>query len=801
MWIILYTGKGGVGKTSAAAATGLRAADLGITTRGASNLLERRWQLAEKQRFSEDGSSSPVREALTRMHHHSSPCRTILPLILLAASLLALSCGGNTSATSGPAIPGAGQSPWVQDRIAALNAIYGFTPQGQRFLEELDLRQMTGQPGWFGSFGYQGWTGVGEAKPASITHELGHAYWGAFAVSGRPDLNWNIPRSGSPSSVMSQYHRDLITFMGQPPDPYEPLRERLRNVPQVILGESSPLIHFGEADLVHTIGGNLQLLPPLLRKYYDQYLPRGLFDSWYSALEWYLGLSPEDTRAAGAYFGLNHLHLSLYRELEPLEKTALPQGVRETVAAEEKQRLGDFARQFDIITGVEELDGDLFSLDLFFFRGYLRDKLALYKRHPEALADLEKELPIAADSMRVMEVFVSLDGKPLEDRADILGQHLVEPFFSNFWPLVDSGLLMELYGRGMFPLDTEPLARTTDEGIERLGSIVAEASAILSLARIDLSAGAGDLAEVIREALEEDRAEVGLIIELLRAADAETADAMGRELDDDLIRKLLDEASGTLRQLLGPDDLLPFLGITSDASVDEMVRGVQDLLQGSSGNFRIDQPYFSTVYELLARRGESRPREALDIPRRSGLFPEGLIREHPQEAVAILSSDLEQAASLVAGVEGHGRNPQGLVHSIISVDPTLAADLVSRLDSINPSAVQEALVYFAYDSYRKARLPSLEVSLQKDGVFLLALADLRSDQWVIERMGRAVATYDGYAKEGIVPPGFLREYRKTLEEAAGLLDGPEASPSSDESASARLRDLAEAAFSQAGLDY
>ena len=138
-------------------------------------------------------------------------------------------------------------------------------------------------------------------------------------------------------------------------------------------------------------------------------------------------------------------------------------------------------------------------------------------------------------------------------------------------------------------------------------------------------------------------------------------------------------------------------------------------------------------------------------------FPEELIREHPREAVAILTSDLDLAASLVAGVGGYGRTPQGLVHSIISVNPSLAADLVSRLNAQNPSAVREALVYFAYDSHRKARLPSLNVSPAKDGAFLLALADLRGDQWVIERMGEAIATYDGYAKATTVPPDFLEE--------------------------------------------
>ncbi|MQF48515.1 hypothetical protein FIM08_01220 [SAR202 cluster bacterium AC-647-N09_OGT_505m] len=729
------------------------------------------------------------------MRYPSSSYYTIyrIPLIFLTAFLLTLSCHGNTPRTSGSAINGAGQYPWVQDRIAALNAIYGFTPQGQRFLEQVDLRQMSGQPGWFGSFGYKEWTGVGEANPASIMHELGHAYWGAFSVSGHPDLRWNNHRPRSSSSAMSRYHRDLIIFMGQPPDPYEPLRERLRNLPNVLRGETSPLIHFGEADLVHTVGGNLQLLPPLLRKYYDQYLSPGAFDSWYSVLQWYLGLSQEDSLATRAFFGLTHLDLSLYLELEPLEKTTLPLEIRAILDQEEKQKLVDFARQFDIITGVEEVDGDVFSLDLFFFRSYLRDKLSLYKRHPETLADLEKELPIAADLKRVMEVFLSLDGKSLENRTEILSQHLVEPFFFNFWPLVDNSLLMELYGLGTVVQDTEPLERTTDQAIERLGKTVERASSILSQAKEDISAGAMELEEFIWETLGEDEGDIGLIVELLQAADYETTDAMGRELDEDLVRKLLEETSGTLRQLLGPEDLLPLLGITPEASVDDMVRGVRDLLEGTSGNFRIDQPYFSTVYEIVARRGEVRPHEALDILRRSGMFPEELIREYPQETVAILSSDLEEAAILIAGVEGHGRNPQGLIHSIISVNPTLASDLVTRLDSLNPLQVQEALIYFAYDSYRKARLPSLEVSLQKDGAFLLSLADLRGPQWVIERMARVVAIYDGYSKEGAVPPNFLQEYRNTLEEAAGLINGPEAR--------AMLQTLTEKAFSQAGLEY
>ena len=214
-----------------------------------------------------------------------------LPIILLIASFAAVSCSGNASQTPAPVVAEPAQSDWAQDRVAALQAVYNFTPEGRRFLSAHDLRQMAGQPGWFGSFGYGRWSGVGEARPGPIMHELSHAYWGAFDVSGRPDLSWTEPGSGSAAGAMNLFHRDLVTFMTQPPDPYEPLRERLRNLPRASPGDRSALTHFGEADFVHTTGGNALLLPPILRKYFDQFLSPGPFDSWYAALEWYQGLS------------------------------------------------------------------------------------------------------------------------------------------------------------------------------------------------------------------------------------------------------------------------------------------------------------------------------------------------------------------------------------------------------------------------------------------------------------------------------------------------------------------------------
>ena len=56
--------------------------------------------------------------------------------------------------------------------------LFDITQEGKEALDGLDFRWMQDQPGFFGSFGYKSWTGVGEAKPKGVIHELGHAYWG-----------------------------------------------------------------------------------------------------------------------------------------------------------------------------------------------------------------------------------------------------------------------------------------------------------------------------------------------------------------------------------------------------------------------------------------------------------------------------------------------------------------------------------------------------------------------------------------------------------------------------------------------
>ena len=538
---------------------------------------------------------------------------------------------------------------------------------------------------------------------------------------------------------------------------------------------------------MYTTGGNALLLPPILRRYFDAYLADGSFDSWYAALEWYQGLSPRDARTAAVYFGLNHLDFDLYRDLKPEAETSLPEAIAEAVEREETQRLVDFGLQFDAVTGLEEVEGRRDAPDLHFLRGYLEDKLALHRRYPGALAALASP---AADLERVLDAFAELDGRPVHERANLLGPRMEEPIFSVFWPLVDGEALMELHARGITPQDTDPAERTTDGEIVRLARIAEAAASILQRARDDLDVGVRDLEALLLDVLERDDREAGMVIELALAADRDLAETVVLHLDHDLVRALLAEEPGVLRLLLPPERLLPILGITAEADADELASGIRDLIQATSGNYRTDRPYLSTVYELVAERGQDRPDEALDIMLDSGLFLEDMLRERPRETVDILAADPERAAALIAGTSGYGRTPQGLIHAIVYEEPLLAARLVDVMGSMNPEAAREALVQFAYDSHRRAALPSLRVSPENDGRFILALADLQGDRRVAKSMAGAIEIYGGLVRDGTAPADFLQAYSDTLEEAAASQD--------DAADGERLRRIVREAFTLAG---
>ena len=58
-----------------------------------------------------------------------------------------------------------------------------------------------------------------------------------------------------------------------------------------------------EADLVYGTGGDLALVPPVLRKYWARFLSPGPFGTWYAAAAWHQSLPDQDRAQANKYLG------------------------------------------------------------------------------------------------------------------------------------------------------------------------------------------------------------------------------------------------------------------------------------------------------------------------------------------------------------------------------------------------------------------------------------------------------------------------------------------------------------------
>ena len=316
-------------------------------------------------------------------------------------------------------------------------------------MDGYDFRQMVGRPAWYGSHGAAGWAGAGEANPRIVLHELGHSWWGAFPVEGRPDLTWERV-DGEISAALSQFHADVERFLRQPPDSFEPLRDRFRNMPNLSRGDYPDLKHFSEADMVNMTGGILPLIPPILRKYFSPFLaPEGVASSqvvdWPSAIGWYRALPEEDSRIAKEVFGLQHFPLDLYEDVPELSEAALDPHVVSAFQAEERQRLLDFADQFDLIKASSSAVYDAANVNrgFSFWRGYLADKKRLHMSYPDVLGNhpsaAARELGVAFD------FYLGLEDATPEAQVGAVAERLHEPTIREFAVLLKPRAIVALF--------------------------------------------------------------------------------------------------------------------------------------------------------------------------------------------------------------------------------------------------------------------------------------------------------------------------------------------------------------------
>ena len=660
--------------------------------------------------------------------------------------------------------PNPANSAWVQQRLDAVIDLYGLTPEGAALVRSLDVRQMAGEPGFFGSYGFKEWTGVGEAKPIGVIHELSHSSWGGFPVVGLPGLSWDKPEGEELSPAMERYHADILTFMAQPPDGYEVFRQRLRNLPDLSRENTDPLFHNVEADLVYNTGGSLGLVPPILRKYWSGFLQDGSFASWYDAAAWFLSLTSEDRVTAGKYLGFEHLDLRRYANLEyPGEGGDLLSRQREHLSGEERQRLFDLADQFHLLLGDPQKEENFQ-----FWRGYLRDKVRLHRSNPDFLASLE--LPRASGLASALEFLVDLEARPSGEQSQRIGDRLpAEPFLVNFLPALGNRTLLEIFASAT-PIPEGATLQATASFVERLNRFGGVVEQVLAAGRDHPQQGAAELTKFLEEIDYAPEEDLRLFFELFRDEDPDTASRVVQMLDNGTIRRLMEAVPAQLRFTLSPAELLAKLDIAAESQVPSLKRGITILVEESSGNFAIDEPFLHQMFQVVADRRRLEAQEMVEVLRETPFPLEGFIRQQPRAALALLDSDLGIAVRLVRESDPVLSPPARIIYRLISADPVLAARLVQTLeDRGDDELVMESLAYLAYDKSRSERVPGLPISLERDGQFLRALLNQQGSDGLARRLSETFQVYGRRVAGGQVEAGFLPEYRETLEAAVSLL--------------------------------
>jgi hypothetical protein len=663
----------------------------------------------------------------------------------------------------GPAGVARDPSRWVGQRIDAVADLYRITPEGRRVLATLDVRQMRGQPGFFGSYGYRSWTGVGEAKPTQVIHEISHAYWGAFPVTGHPDLLWDVPEGQSVAPAMLRYHEDAVRFLAQPPDAYEPFRQRLKNLPQLSSANLDPLYHTIEADMVSMVGGDLELIPHILRKYFDRFLAPGPHFRWDEAVSWYLGVSGDDKQVADRYLGFQHLDLRAYRYLKPSDSSGIDEADRQILEHEQRQRLWDFAAQFDLVSQDAEK-----AADFGFWRRYLREIAGAHAVHSRFLA--ASGLPQADAMARAFDFTVSVKDLPPHEKAAAWVQQMSrEPLQAQLLPALDNATLVELFSPS-FSLPPEATEKGIRPFVERLKRFIPQVESILSAGAVSPQEGAAALSRFLPNLDLDNREETDLFFDLFLRAGGETAKRIAVAQDQGTNRRLLAATPVLLRRLLGPVDLARALDITSDSTPEQLAEGITLLTRHPSGNFRIDEPFLDEVNQVLARRAGREPARMLGVIAASPLPMERFMYQHPLEAVAILSTDMEITLGLVEKSDPVVLPPARFIYALIFASPLLAAEVVEHLDIPGgKETVLESLASIAYDKARSEANPDLPIDLHNDGIFLQKLSEAKGRSWLAEQLRATVVMYRGRVQAHEAPTDFLEAYRATLDAAAGTV--------------------------------
>lgn len=665
------------------------------------------------------------------------------------------------------------QSEWVKERVAAVKAIYGFTVAGEEWLDGYDMRQMIGQPAWFGSRGYFSWAGAGEAKPRSVLHEFGHSYWGAFSIEGQPELSWQS-NNGNVSPALLAYQSDLAAFMAQPPDRFEPLRDRFRNLPNLNNGQYPDLHHFGEADMLYMTGGNLDLVPPILRKYFSGYIlnsgvgasgGRQLSD-WSEAIAWFSALEGYERHVAGELFGIQHFPLGAYSGLPASSVSGLDANIRTVYEHEERQKLDDFEAQFaemiDREFALEDAVGTDRGFD--FWRGYLSDKLSLHLRYRDVLVgigtDRSNQLADALD------YYASIAGASESEQVESFKRNSEQPLVSELAVLLKPRAIVELFS------DTDAsdgVLSALGGRADRLSALVLASDRVAISANTDPAQGAAEFESFISSLPESQlRSDIYLLLDLLRSSREGLLSDVLPAMSDAGILLLLRVAPGAARaQEIGPERLLLAVGITADATLEEIASGAKSLADSSSGNFAIDAQYDEAVFTHLDRFVDVDPAGVVRAIDESGMRLVPWISRESDGAIRAMAGATQDAVDLLLGLEGSRETPERIIHLLTREDAALAATLATLASEETDDGLPGKVIRtFAYDAYWSERSSGPNVGPEVVAEFFFELSERLGIDETVELLSLAVNGLQVDATAGDVETGGSDELRRTLEGAA-----------------------------------
>ena len=498
---------------------------------------------------------------------------------------------------------------------------------------------------------------------------------------------------------------------------------------------------------------------------------------------WFNSLNHEDRQVAGEIFGLQHFPSARYLDLPDTDLDGIDQTIRTLYELEEKQRLIDFAEQFDGIIEREFSLLDAVGADrgFDFWRGYLSDKLTLHRKHPDVLSGLDTQQ--AAELAAALDFYLGIAGLSEDTQVERFRQASDQPQIAQLAVLLKPRAVVELFRESESETGIAAVLGSRAERLAQLVNVVDRVDTIE--AAESPTTGATELEEFMRTIPEDQlRSDVFMLLELLRSARAGLSNAVLPALENDALLFLLEIQPAAARSFeISPDRLLAAVGITDTSSLEQVRDGAAILAANSSGNFAIDATYDAAVFDHLDRFVDTDPTAVLGTVISSGIRLVPWIARESDGALRAMRSSPSEAAGALAGLTGPRETPWRIIHLVAKSDPELAATLAVEFehrqqspDDPNPTYhnVSRAIREFGYDLYWSERNAGPNVEPERFAEFLLTLNERIGNDALRDAVQRVFLNLDAGSRSNSIEDEARTEFVRTFQAAVESQSGDDA---------------------------